>query len=255
MENTIIAGRYLLLAKIGSGGEARVFRALDSSTESEVALRLAQRLGEFTLPDLPPVRHQGWVQLLDAGSDPEYGAYQIFELLEGQSLRQGLHSGPLRPDEWRTMVEQSLKAVQALHDFGWVHGDLNADNLFATASGWKLLELPFHRLNPPEGRSALFGSIHTLAPEQIDGAKADVQSDIYSLGCLYYFAASGTWPHPGANAAQIAIHCLRFAPDPLGPLAPNLPAPWSNWVMTFLARQPEQRFVSLAAAHQLLGVA
>jgi len=255
MENTIINGRYELLAAIGSGGEARVFHARDATTEEEVAVRLALRPGAHAEPDLPASYHDGWVRLLAAGTDPQYGAYQIFELLEGGTLRQLIQSGPLDPDDWRFFVNQSLDAVEALHNAGWVHGDLNADNFFQAASGWKLLELPFLRLDPPPGRSALFGSIHTLAPEQIDGAQADVRSDLYALGCLYYYAASGAWPHPGANDQEVAIHCLRFAPEPLEDKAPGLPAPWIACVMKLLARDPQQRFPSAAAARQLLGVA
>jgi serine/threonine-protein kinase len=255
MKSTLIDGRYLLLAAIGSGGEARVFRARDTTAENEVAVRLALRSGTHDAPGQSPAFHDGWVRLLAAGSDPHYGAYQVFELLEGRTLGRLIRSGPLNPDEWGLFVDQSLDAVEALHAAGWIHGDLNADNFFLAASGWKVLELPFLRLDPPAGRSALFGSIHTLAPEQLDGAQPDVGSDLYALGCLYYYAASGAWPHPGANSAEVAIHCLRFSPDALGEKAPGLPASWSDWVMKLIAPQPKNRFSSIAAARQVLGVA
>jgi eukaryotic-like serine/threonine-protein kinase len=255
MQNTLIDGRYLLLADLGSGGEARVFRARDTATGNETALRLALQPAAHHVPDPLPAFHDGWVRLLAAGSDPHHGAYQVFELLEGRTLGQLIGSGPLDPNEWRNFVDQSLDAVEALHAVGLPHGDLNAGNFFQTASGWKLLELPFLRLDPPAGRSPLFGSIHTLAPEQIDGAQPNIQTDLYALGCLYYYAASGAWPHPGANDREIAIHCLRFEPDPLGEKAPSLPASWSAWVMTLLARDPAHRFPTVAAARQLLGVA
>jgi serine/threonine protein kinase len=255
MENTLIDGRYLLLATIGTGGEARVFRARDPLMESDVALRLALRPGTYAAPDQLPAFHDGWVQLLAAGNDPHYGAYQVFELLEGQTLSQLVRTGTLDPDEWRIFVEQSLNAVEALHDAGWIHGDLNADNFLHSPSGWKLLELPFLRFNPPAGRSALFGSIHTLAPEQFDGQQPDSRSDLYSLGCLYYYAASGAWPHPGASAQEVAIHCLRFEPEPLGEKAQRLPASWSGWVMKLITREPNDRFPSAAAALHELGYA
>jgi len=255
MEDTLIDRRYLLLAAIGSGGEARVFRARDTTTGDEVALRLALRPGPSAAFEPPEFFHDGWVRFLAAGSDPHYDAYQVFELLKGLTLGQLIRPGPLNPSDWRFFVDESLDAVEALHDAGWIHGDLNADNFLQTASGWKLLELPFFRLAPPEAHTALFGSIHTLAPEQIDGARPDIRSDLYALGCLYYYAASGAYPHPGANEQEVAIHCLRFAPEPLGEKAPGLPAPWSAWVMTLLAREPDHRTSPVAAARQLLGVA
>jgi serine/threonine protein kinase len=255
MENMLIDERYQLLAAIGSGGEARVFRARDTTIGNDVAVRLALRPGASAAWGQSPAFHDGWVRLLASGFDPQVGAYQVFELLEGGTLGQLIRSGPLDPNEWRIFVNQSLDAVEALHAAGWTHGDLNADNFFQAAFGWKLLELPFLRFDPPTGRSTLFGNIHTLAPEQIDGAQPDVRSDLYALGCLYYYAASGAYPHLGASSQEVAIHCLRFSPDPLGEKAPDLPARWSAWVMRLLAREPGHRFPSIAAARQLLGIA
>ena len=255
MENTLIDGRYLLLAEIGSGGEARVFRARDQASGDFVAVRLALQPGIHATPNPPPFSHDGWVRLLALGADPRHGAHQVFELLEGETLSQLIQTGPINPDEWRSLVERSLDAVEALHNAGWIHGDLNADNFFLTASGWKLLELPFLRFDPPAGRSPLFGSIHTLAPEQIDGAPPSAQSDLYSLGCLYYYAASGQWPHPGSSVQEVAISCLRFAPLSLRQAAPGLPSHWSDWVMKLISPRPADRFPSIAAARQVLGVA
>jgi serine/threonine protein kinase len=254
MKDTLIDERYLLLAVIGAGGEARVFRARDTATNKEVAVRLALQAGKRTDHDHPSF-HPDWVQLLALGFDPQAGAYQVFELLEGETFGTLIKSGPLEIGPWRRFVDQSLDAVGALHAAGWTHGDLNADNFFQTASGWKLLELPFLRFDAPAGRSALFGSIYTLAPEQLDGARTDARTDLYSLGCLYYYAASGEYPHPGLNHQEVAIHCLRFEPDSLDEKAPGLPARWRAWVMSLLARDPQNRLQTVAAAHQLLGVA
>jgi serine/threonine protein kinase len=255
MENTLIDGRYLLIATIGTGGEARVYRARDQSTGGDIAVRLPLQSGPNTTQTKLPTHHANWVQLLATGTDPQHGAYQIFELLEGRTLRQSIDSGALNPSEWRAFVDQSLEAVEALHAAGWTHGDLNADNFFQTDLGWKLLELPFLHFDPPAGRSAAFGSIHTLAPEQIDGAKPGVLADLYSLGCLYYYAACGAYPHPGATSVEVAIHCLRFPPEPLEEKAPLLPATSSAWVIQLLARDPRDRPPTIAAARQLLGVA
>jgi serine/threonine protein kinase len=254
MQETLIDRRYLLLEAIGSGGEARVFRARDTATGDIVAARLALKPVTYAPQDSVPI-HPNWVRFFHWGVDPQQGAYQIFELLEGMTLDAMIKSGPLDSTAWRAFVEQSLGAVAALHDTGWIHGDLNAGNFFQSSSGWKLLELPFLRFDPPPDRTALFGSIHTLAPEQIDGAMADVRSDLYALGCLYYYAACGEFPHTGATSQEIAVQRLCFAPVDLAQKAPHLPAAWSAWVMPLLARSPADRYPSAAAARQLLGVA
>jgi serine/threonine-protein kinase len=247
-----IADRFVLLAPLGSGGEARVFRARDESNGEEVAVRLA--LGPVTsVMSAPPARtHAGWVRFIDSGMDPQHGAYQVFELLKGETLGALVTSGSMDVSRWRPFVEQSLDAVEALHQANWTHGDLNADNFLLSASGWKLLELPFYRFESPTARSAIFGSIYTLAPEQIDGARPSARSDLYALGCLYYFMASREWPHTGTTVQEVAIDRLMRPPRPLRDAAPQLPASWSEWVMRLLARTPEERPPSIAAARQLL---
>jgi serine/threonine protein kinase len=257
MNDTLIHERYLLLEAIGTGGEAQVFRALDNATSRQVALRLDQQSrGETSLPEAPPELYPGWVRLLDQGIDATHGAYQVFEFFDGPTLSQAVRRSPLGREEWQQFVTQSLRAVEALHQAGWVHGDLNGDNfILAGDAQWKLIELPFHSPPPPADRTPAFGSIHTLAPEQLDGAPPDARSDYYSLGCLYYFAATGTYPHVGENSRQIAIERLRFPAEPLGGKARHLPASWCEWVMELLERDPQNRPASPSAAYHLLGIA
>jgi len=252
MISTRIADRYVLLAPIGSGGEARVFRARDEQGAGEVAVRLALGSVNSVMSAAPALENEHWVRFIDSGIDPQHGAYQVFELLEGRTLGAMIGTAPLEREEWRTFVDQSLAAVKAVHLANWVHGDLNADNLFRTVVKWKLLELPFYRFEAPASRSTMFGSIYTLAPEQIDGAKASVQSDLYSLGCLYYYAACGKWPHTGDTIQQIAIDRLMHAAPDLRQYAPDLPTGWADWVMKLLAPNPKHRFSSVATARQLL---
>jgi serine/threonine protein kinase len=257
-ENPLIAGRYQLGELLGEGGEARVFRAHDRQEARDVALRLPNHSRPPASPARLPEFHPAWVTLLDAGRDPGSGAYQVFELLDGETLRAKIGRGPLDPEAWLAFARQSFDAVDALHAAGWIHGDLHAENFLQAAApphAWKLLELPFLNFVPPPERSALFGSIHTLAPEQVKGAAAGAASDWYALGCLYYYAAAAGYPHPGANSREIIVSRLRFPPVPLAEQAPGLPAAWSAWVMELLADEPARRLASLAAARQLLAIA
>jgi serine/threonine protein kinase len=255
MKDVLIGNRYHVIGPLGSGGEAHVFRARDATTEGEVAVRLAHQPGAFIPVRHLPAFHPGWVQFLDWGLDPAYGAYEVFELLAGRTLDQTIQSAPLDAERWLSFVHESLDAVGALHEAGWIHGDLNAGNFIQADSGWKLLELPFLRFEIPAGRTPLFGSIYTLTPEQLDGTPVDVRSDLYALGCLYYYAASGRYPHAGHSSQEIAINRLRFPATPLNDLVPHLPEAWDNWVMTLLQREPQNRFPTVLAARQLLKIA
>jgi len=255
MKDILVGSRYRLLDSVGSGGEAQVFRARDETTAKEVAVRLGHHPEAGITPGQMPAFHHNWVQLLDSGLDPQHGAYHVFELLEGKTLHQVIEQSILEPESWLSFVHQTLDAVEALHVAGWIHGDLNADNFFRTALCWKLLELPFLRFVPETGRTHLFGSIHTLSPEQLNGKPPDTRSDLYALGCIYYYAASGEYPHSGASSQEITISRLRFPPAPLSQRAPRLPVAWSTWVMSLLAIDPQNRFSTAAAARQMLKIA
>jgi len=250
----IVAGRYQLGEPLGAGGEARVFRARDRTTDTEVALRIkGASTGEKPTPPFPVPLHPGWVRLLDRGVDPEYGTFTTFELLRGETLGAMVSRHPLDAPAVLGFARQALEAVGALHAAGWAHGDLNADNfLLHEGRTWKLLELPFHHGVAPEIRSALFGSIYTLAPEQIAGRPPEAASDLFAIGCLCYYAACGRYPHGEGSGAEIAIGRLRFAPAPLDDLAPQLPPSAQAAIMRLLARDPADRPADAAAACQLL---
>jgi len=247
-----IAGRYVLLALLGTGGEARVFRARDEKQGYQVAVRLPLDSAASVAQPPPALKCEQWVQFIEAGTDAQHGAYQVLELLEGPTLAEMVRTAPLSREGWQEFVDQSLSAVEAVHGAGWVHGDLNADNFVRTSLGWKLLELPFYHFAVPAARSSMFGSIHTVSPEQIDGIKPAVPSDLYALGCLYYFAGAGRWPHPGKSVQEIAVERLMQAPESLRDFAPGLPAAVCDWVMLLLARHAGDRPPTVAAARQLL---
>jgi serine/threonine protein kinase len=252
----IIAGRYELGEQLGRGGEARVYRARDIAIDHEVALRLSPTRGTGRPPlslSQMPNPHPGWVRLLDCGIDEIHGVFTVFELLRGETLGAMVARGTLPVRVWHHFVRESLDAVGALHDVGWVHGDLNADNfLLHDGTTWKLLELPFHQPTVSGDRSPLFGSIYTMAPEQFAGRTTHVRSDLYALGCLYYAAASGVYPHAGGSEADVAIGRLRFPATPLHERAQGLRGGESAWVMQLLATEPADRPADVAAARQLL---
>jgi serine/threonine protein kinase len=253
---TPIDQRYELLDLIATGGEAHVYRARDLSTAEEVVLRLPDHPADSHSTQSAPAHHPGWVRLLATGRDPRRGFYQVFEYLRGEPLPRHIARGPLDLPGWLLFVRQSLDAISALHESGWIHDDLHAENWCQVKpdalSDWKLLELPFLSLRPPQKRSSIYGSIHTLAPEQLGGIAPNPSSNLYALGCLYYYAATTVYPHAGATAQEIAISRLRYPPEPFGEKARTFPASLSAWVMTLLDRDPLRRPPSVAAARGLL---
>jgi serine/threonine protein kinase len=115
---------------------------------------------------------------------------------------------------------------------------------------WKLLELPFLSFFPENRHKPVFGSIHTMAPERLQGKEPDFRSDFYSLGCLYYYALTGRYPHIGSEA-EIAIGHLRFDPAPITETV-EISHSLENWIGRMMAKDPAMRFQSAADAKQSL---
>jgi serine/threonine protein kinase len=154
----------------------------------------------------------------------------------------------------RDFIIQTLNSIHRLHSHDWVHGDISAENLvfqtmtdedFRNIKMWKLLDLPFLSYFPENRHKPLFGSLYTMAPERFEGKAPDYRSDLYSLGCLYYLALKGTFPHIGSRA-EIAIGHVKFEPELLdfGPDDTLLP----EWVAKMMHKNPEKRFKSAAEA-------
>ena len=103
-QQQLIDGRYRLLGPLGEGGEARVFRAHDLQRGEEVAVRLP-RSASLERMETPTLEfHPGWAKALGSGIDPKCGAYQIFEFLEGESLRQKVPRAPLTETELMSFI-------------------------------------------------------------------------------------------------------------------------------------------------------
>ncbi len=256
-----IGNRYSLGPLIGQGGEAKVYAAWHHVAQIPVAIRVPLKPPTGYPPlDLP--HFVGWVRCWDIGNDPVLGDYQVLEYLDGCTLAQFISdNGRLRVyHEGREFIYQTISALIALHHVKWVHADLHPSNFFRHTSQeedfkgallWKLLELPFLSYFPENRTNPTFGSIYTMAPERIDGQPPSFLSDLYSLGCTYYYALSGRYPHLGNNSAEIAIGHLHFDPEPLHEIT-DVSLALSRWVQKMMARKPEDRFESaVAAKHEL----
>jgi serine/threonine protein kinase len=97
--------------------------------------------------------------------------------------------------------------------------------------------------NPEEAKAndSISGSIHWIAPEQIEGHPATEQSDLYSLGCLFYFALTGLPPFTGKSTEDIAKAHLDHTVRHLSELRKDLPPSMADWIMGLIARNPAAR--------------
>ena len=216
----VIGGRYRLTELRGGGGMAKVYRAVDITLEREVAVKLInpdlRNEAEFDARFQREARIASQlsdphiVVVHDFGIDPEHGPFLVMEYLQGQSLRERLHSeGPLPLKAGLQMSAQLLLALIHAHSKNIVHRDIKPDNIFLlNQSGVRLhvrvLDFGIARIyrrgeagnaetltNP----GAVLGTPRYMSPEQLAGQPVEVRSDLYSAALVIHEAVTGQLPY------------------------------------------------------------
>lgn len=250
--------RYQIKEKIGQGGLGEVFIAVDAQLQREVALKRV-RAAEGQSPDdvlreaqvLSALQHPSILTVFDVGQD-EIGPFVITELLRGETLEQVVSHGPLQYDEFRLMAIQTLEGLVAAQAMNLVHRDLKPGNLMVVrhASGRfqiKILDFGLAKFSRKASRqtedqqAGIMGSIYFMAPEQFERLPLDGRTDLYALGCIFYFSLTGLNPFEGETAPVVMAAHLAHHVTPLGQLRPDLPLWACDWVMWFINRQPGDR--------------
>src|SRR5258706_3825236 len=194
-------GPYEIISLLGAGGMGEVFRARDSRLGRDVAVKvLPERLSSDTEAHARFEReahavaarsHPNIVALLDIGKSGET-AFVVMELLNGETLRERLHSGPLPGRKAVETAREIAIGLAAAHEHGIVHRDLKPENVFLTRDGRvKILDFGLARVDAPDEERTLemktrpgtvIGTVGYMSPEQVRGVPADTRSDIFSLG-------------------------------------------------------------------------
>jgi hypothetical protein len=234
----VLCKRFELLAAIGFGATAAVYRALDRETKSEVAVKIlykslrgdAEAIRYFAQEGKLAARivHPNLLRAHYYGQ--RRGApFIVFELVPGTSLSQ---VAAMRPMPWRRLaaiVLQVLDALAKLHEEGVLHGDIQPDNVIVqqTTLGQdfaKVIDLGFASARAcsrltlvAEPSAEVHGTAGFIAPERLAGLEPDGRADLYSVGALMYFLLT-TRPVPD----------ISLAPEELGVPAPSIMAPGAN---------------------------
>ena len=171
----------------------------------------------------------------------------VMPWLEGASLRARLDAGR-QFDAAATLwiARQTAEAINAMHAAGWMHGDVTPGNILVSPSGHvTLIDFSFARRCNEIGSAAdrpIMGTCHYIAPEYLTSAlRADIRSDIYSLGVVMFELLSGCLPYPAADLAELATLQRQSAPPQLVRLAPHAPREVVRLVCRMIANDPLRR--------------
>jgi len=242
------------------GGLAQIFRARPAGSQPNQPALYALKM---LLPDWQnddqairllkrealvgqSVSHPHLIPILYA-SVQQSPRFVVMPWLEGATLEQRLAAGQ-RFDLPRILwiARQTAEALDALHQAGWMHGDVKPSNIMLSPEGHAtLLDLGFARRTHETGSAVdrcVLGTFHYIAPEFLTSAiRADVRSDIYSLGAVLYRILAGRLPFVGEDLAELASRHKQSLPPKLGRIAPHLPAGVARLVHGMLAKDPLRR--------------
>jgi eukaryotic-like serine/threonine-protein kinase len=262
-------GPYEIQNPIGAGGMGEVYSAHDSRLNRTVAVKILpamfsadrERLNRFSQEAraAAALNHPNILSIYDIGEDA--GApYIVSELLEGETLRDRLRTGPLPLRKAIEYALQIARGLAAAHEKGIVHRDLKPENLFLTEDGRvKILDFGLAKLTRPESLASdaematiqaateagmVMGTVGYMSPEQVRGKASDARSDIFAFGAILYEMISGKRAFHGETPADTMSAILKEDVPELSETTRNVPPGLERIVRHCLEKSPAQRFHS-----------
>jgi len=265
-QDTVVAGRYRLLGRLGSGGMADVWCAEDSMLNRRVALKFlhpqfaqdAQFVERFRreASSAAGLQHPNVVGVFDRGT-VDGTHYIAMEYVEGASLKDLIERG-LSVGEAVEIVRQVLSGVRYAHGRGIVHRDLKPQNVLVDAEGRaRVTDFGIARAGVSEitQTGSVLGTAQYLSPEQAQGLPVTAASDIYSVGVMLYETLTGRVPFDADSPVSVALKQVSERPRPPGELNPAVSHALDGVVLRALAKDPVNRFASAEEFIQALDVA
>ena len=265
--------RYAVRDLVGIGGMGAVYRASHRLMDRDVAVKVI-RPEILTRPGAVERFHrevQTAAKLAHPNIVTAYDAEQVegrhllvMEFVEGRNLADEVKErGPLDAREACDYVRQAALGLQHAYEQGMVHRDIKPHNLMLTPTGQvKILDFGLASLIADEvaadvyhgdessataacltEANAVIGTPDYMAPEQVtDAHAADIRSDLYGLGCTFYFLLTGRAPFADASIMEKIQAYRERHPLPVDQLRGNLPAEVASIVMKMMAKQPHDRY-------------
>jgi len=265
----VLDGRFRITDVISRSGMASIFKAIDLTDNSVVALKVPfmqfesdpgfyqrfqreQAIGQA-------LRHPYILRMMEDEAVKKSRPYIVMEFLEGQTLAHLMHTiRPMPQADALKIASRVCEALHYMHEHDVVHRDLKPDNVMICNDGSiRIMDFGIAKF---EGRRRLtfggftpaMGTPDYMAPEQVRGRRGDARTDIYSLGAILYEMLTGSVPFEGAN--PFIIMNSRVSGDPVAPRKrnDNISPQVEEIVLHAMARNPQDRYPSALAMKQEL---
>jgi serine/threonine-protein kinase len=253
-------GDYEILGQIGKGGMAVVYRARRRGEEMALKRPLAAFVEEKEFVERfvreaeigRTLNHPNIIRIFDKGRVGDM-PYFTMELVDGETLHaRARREGALRPEVACQLVKQVAEALDYSHLKGVIHRDLKPSNIMILKSGTvKVMDYGIARSNRLEALTAtgaFLGTPEYVAPETAEGGRTDAQSDLYSLGVVFYEILTGVRPFTGDTPFATLKKICSDPPTPPSAVR-NCPPELEAIVLKLLQKKPAARH---ASAEELL---
>jgi serine/threonine-protein kinase len=262
LEGSIVAGKYRLGRKLGTGASGVIHQATRLADNVPVALKLLRAAVAHDTVASDRLRreaealgltwHPNIVEVFEHDHLPDGTAYLVMEQLEGESLAARLRrAGPLPPDQIVSVMSQLCDALGAVHAAGVIHRDVKPGNIFLHRRTddepvqIKLLDFGIARVEWAETRltnmGAPLGTPGYMSPEQEQGGDIDPRSDLYAAGAVIYECLTGALPTStvsGSFAIGAPAEGVKASNGPVTSISPE----WRAIISRAMAPLPQGRY-------------
>jgi serine/threonine protein kinase len=266
-------GRYEIIEELGRGAMGAVYRAKDPAMDRIVALKTiisaalaSDEDGEFRERFFREARaagaltHPGIVPVFDVG-EHEGQPFLVMEYVDGRTLAKVYDRGErLNLDRMCEIGQKIAEALGYAHQRGVVHRDIKPANILLTSREAYGIERPkiadfgIAKLTESEMTMTgkMLGTPAFMPPEQFTGAQVDGRADIFSLGVVLYWLATGEQPFPGGSLSTVLYKVVHTEPIPPRKLNPALPARFESIIQKCMEKDPSARYqTGEELAHEL----
>ena len=262
LDGSLLANRYEIIAKVGNGGMATVYKAKDTLLNRFVAVKILR--DEFTTDQefikrfeaeaqaAASITHPNIVSVYDVGNQ-ENLYYIVMELIQGKTLKEIIleEGGPL-PWKWSVNIAiQIASALEVAHKNNVIHRDIKPHNIIITEDGVaKVTDFGIAKAVSNSTITAFgttIGSVHYFSPEHARGGYTDAKSDLYSLGVVMYEMLAGKLPFDADTPVSVALKHMQEEPVEPADINGNIPEAVNDIIMKALRKDTSLRYQSATA--------
>jgi serine/threonine protein kinase len=263
MEQMIFGGRYKVHAKLGEGGMAFVYLALDTKLDRQVAIKVLHKhmlknqdvreRFETEARAVSQLEHPNVIKIYDYSGQDSEDLWIVMELIDGWNLAQYVEQFPgryLHPIISTCIIREICKALAKAHLTGLVHRDIKPENIMIMRDGHvKLMDFGIVKDLSKSNLTQVgtfMGSPSYMSPEQIRGRNVDLRSDLYSLSIMYYEIVTGHLPFTGSSTQDVVLKIIdgNYVAPRL--LMPSLPATIDAIIVGGIQKSPGNRYQNAA---------